>query len=37
MGAHTDGEVEVTTFSGRHFYLDERLAEVAAHLVARVG
>lgn len=35
--AHTDGEFEVTTFSGRHFYLDERLAEVAAHLVARVG
>jgi surfactin synthase thioesterase subunit len=35
--AHTDGEFEVTTFPGRHFYLDERVAEVAAYLAARLS
>lgn len=35
--AHTDGEFEVTTFSGRHFYLDDRVSEVAAYLAARLG
>lgn len=34
--AHTDGEFEVTTFPGRHFYLEEHVAEVAAYLAARV-
>jgi len=34
---HTDGEFAVTTFCGRHFYLDERVAEIAAHLAARLG
>jgi surfactin synthase thioesterase subunit len=34
---HTEGEFEVTTFPGRHFYLDERVAEVAAYLVASLG
>lgn len=35
--AHTDGEFDVTTFPGRHFYLDERVSEVAAHLASRLG
>jgi len=34
---HTDGDFEVTTFRGRHFYLDERVSEVAAYLGARLG
>jgi surfactin synthase thioesterase subunit len=34
---HTDAEFEVTTFSGRHFYLDERVSEVAIYLAARLG
>lgn len=34
--AHTDGEFELTTFPGRHFYLDERVSEVADHLSARL-
>lgn len=35
--AHTDGDFEVITFSGRHFYLDERVSEVAAHVCARLS
>ncbi|SPM41922.1 Surfactin synthase thioesterase subunit [Mycobacterium numidiamassiliense] len=35
--AHTDGQFEVTTFSGCHFYLDERVGEVAAYLTTRLG
>ena len=35
--AHTDSEFELSTFSGRHFYLDERVAEVADYLSARLG
>nr|BBX76269.1 thioesterase [Mycobacterium florentinum] len=35
--AHTDGEFELTTFPGRHFYLDEHVSEVAAHLASRLG
>jgi surfactin synthase thioesterase subunit len=35
--SHTDAEFELTMFSGRHFYLDERTSEVADHLSARLG
>lgn len=34
---HTDGDFEVTTFPGRHFYLDERVSEVASYLATRMG
>lgn len=33
----TDAEFEITTFPGRHFYLDDHVSEVAAHLAARLG
>ncbi|MCX4091540.1 thioesterase II family protein [Nocardia sp. alder85J] len=34
---HTTGEFELTTFPGRHFYLDDRPAELARFLTARLG
>lgn len=34
---HTDADVDVTTFSGGHFYLDTRVGEVATHVSARLG
>lgn len=35
--AHSDADVDVTTFSGGHFYLDTRVREVATHVSARLG
>ncbi|WP_118913719.1 thioesterase II family protein [Mycobacterium shigaense] len=35
--AYTDAEFELTTFPGRHFYLDEHVPEVADYLSARLG
>jgi surfactin synthase thioesterase subunit len=35
--AHTDAEFELTMFPGRHFYLDERVSEVADHLSSRLA
>lgn len=34
--AHTTGEFELETFPGRHFYLDEKVAEVADFVAARL-
>ncbi|NQE92576.1 thioesterase [Nocardia terpenica] len=33
---HTEGEFELTTFPGRHFYLDEKVPEVADFVTARL-
>ncbi|WP_280317464.1 thioesterase II family protein [Nocardia wallacei] len=33
---HTTGEFELATFPGRHFYLDEKVAEVADYIAARL-